>query len=411
VTLQELAAFSDEELLERLRPRSPQMRPSDLAWYRFNPGEARPLAARAPRKTAPTVPSAPPPAAEADAGLAVALELEQTFGRVAQRVFPSVIGITSWRRTDGAPAQPSGWSTAGSEAERYPGFEMARAGSGFFVTADGYLLTCHHLLIDPRTQELAELFEVEFEGNLRYRARIIGLEPTVDLAVLKVDVPFATRPAAVGDPETVRVGRWAIAVGDPPGVERTFAPGTISARPERDCYQENRTATLLQTSIRAGNGVYGGPLVDIHGEVIGLSVPPSWIAASIDGAPVFGLPIELATTLFEALKIKESQRSPWLGFSVLELGWQLRRQLPWAPMTGIYIDDVFTPSPASRAGVRVGDVLHAMDGQRMLSVADLQRWLYLFGIGHTVRLEIYREGGRVEIETPIDLRPQAATPR
>lgn len=418
VTLQELAAFSDEELLDRLRRRRPQVRPSDLAWYRLNPTETSPrVAVTAPAAARPaTSPASPQTSPQGDAappdpGLAIALELEDVFGRVAQRVLPSVVGVSSWRRTSGAPAPPSGWSTAGSEADRHPGFELARAGSGFFVTTDGYLLTCHHLLIDPKTHELGALFEVEFDGNLRYRARIIGLEPTVDLAVLKVDVPFATRPATLGDPERVRVGRWAIAVGDPPGVERTFAPGTIAARPERDCYQENRTATLLQTSIRAGSGVYGGPLVDIHGEVIGLSVPPSSMAASIEGSPVFGLPIELATTLYEALKIKESQRSPWLGFSVLELGWQLRRRLPWAPMTGIYIDDVFTPSPASRAGVRVGDVLHAMDGQRMLSVADFQRWLYLYGVGHTVRLEIYREGERLEIEAPIELRPQTAPPR
>ena len=112
--------------------------------------------------------------------------------------------------------------------------------------------------------------------------------------------------------------------------------------------------------------------------------------------------------LYDALRAKESRRSPWLGFSVLELTRENRTRR--SPRTGIYIDGVFDPSPASRAGIRVGDVLTAIDDQRVLSVADFQKSLYLAGIGATVRLHVSRDGEALELPATIEERPEAARP-
>jgi serine protease DegQ len=122
------------------------------------------------------------------------------------------------------------------------------------------------------------------------------------------------------------------------------------------------------------------------------------------------LPIQLSLTIYEALATEASEISPWLGFAVLELSRDVRRRVTKAPRTGVFIDDVFDPSPASRAGIRAGDVLTSIDGNRLLSVADFQRWLYLSGVGTTVTLEIHRDGRRIEKRVPIEQRPAHLVP-
>jgi S1-C subfamily serine protease len=160
-------------------------------------------------------------------------------------------------------------------------------------------------------------------------------------------------------------------------------------------------------------GGFGGPLVNIRGEVIGLTIPGDAGAAPIasGGRPVNALPINLAMTIYRALKVKESERSPWIGISVLELGAALRARIKSPPLTGIYIDDVFDPSPASRAGIRVGDVLTWMDDQPMLGVSDFQTWLYLLGIDRSVTLEIVRGGTKLRKQLTIEQRPGSALAR
>src|SRR5262249_46498924 len=158
----------------------------------------------------------------------------------------------------------------------------------------------------------------------------------------------------------------------------------------RQCYQESFSATLLQSSLVVPAGGLGGPVVDILGHVAGIEVrresatPPNAI-----------IPINLVLNLVEALKVARTSRSPRLGVSVLELS-RLREQLgsralpASAPDSGVYIDDVFEPSPASRAGVRPGDFLVALGGHAVRSVADFQRWLYVLGIGTEAKLELRR---------------------
>jgi len=409
VSLADLARLSGEELIENGHITGLAVDLPQIDYLRSHP----PGSAGDGEAGGPATPSAG--AGEPGAGLAVALDLEAAFAQVAERVFGSVAGVSLYRKevpaTSGNTSAPAGrteaWRRAGQAGTPYPGYRRVRSGSGVFVTEDGYFLTCGGLLGDGKGMRASDILDVEVQGNLHYRARLIGLEPAVDLAVLKAEAPLPMQPARLGDSDTVRVGQWAIAVGDPPGVEKTFAPGTIAARAERDCYQENRTSTLMQSSIRVGPESFGGPVVDIRGEVIGIAVPRAGaLPAVAQDGPVYVLPVNLVKTIYEALKVKESTRSPWLGFSVLDLTADLRRRMSHAPLTGIYIDDVFDPSPAARAGIRVGDVLTAMDGNRIVAVADFQRSLYLLGIGHAVTLELVRDGAVLKRPMTIEQRPE-----
>jgi S1-C subfamily serine protease len=440
LALEDLAVSSNEDLLTWLRALRREAAASDIDFYRLHPPGPRLEPSRA------GSPEAPPYAqAEADPGIEAATILENAFGTVAKDAFPSVVGLSFYVRDTSAGRKakaasgtdgPPGWQNAADGRPAYPGYRLLRAGTGFFVDEDGSILTCHHLLVDPKTGEPAEIIDVEMQNNHHVRARVIGTEPTVNLAVLKAEAPVRWPTAALGDDTPPRVGQWAIALGDPPGIERTFVPGVISAIPERDCYQAERASTMIQTSLRIGAESFGGPIVDIRGRVLGISMPASpaaWIpgastvgrgkagtpahgndalAETTGSGPVFALPIHLAMTLYEALKVKESRRSPWLGISVLDLWADLpRKTLKSPPPSGVFIDGVFDPSPASRAGIRIQDVLTAMDGNRVSAVQDFQRWLYLLGIGMTITLEIFRNGEILEKRVTIEERPAAAAPR
>ena len=394
VSLAEISSLSDEELLKRLRVSRPGALVSELDYYR---AQFLPPAAENVGEAADPV----------DDGLAVALRLERAFARAGEKVLPSVVGISLYERGSGdsKASEAGAWQQGGAEEQLYPGFRRVASASGFVVSGDGEVLTSAGIFSRPARGN-DRVIDVELPGNVHARGWVVGIEPTVDLAVLKMAAPVPVRSATIGDSDGVKVGQWAIAVGDPPGPEKTFAPGTIAGRPERECYQEHRTSTLIQSSATIDPGGVGGPLVNIHGAVIGLTV-----ASGAAGPTVNALPINLAMTLYRALKVAGSERSPWLGIAVLELSASLRARLGSAPLIGIYIEDVFSPSPASRGGVRVGDVLTKMDDHPILSVGDFQTWLYILGIGTTVDLELVRGGKPLRLELAIEQRPEAAAPR
>ena len=421
IPFEDLALRSNDAILARVRAAHADAGPADVDWFRLHPPQPRP---ELPASTQAASGAAPgrPAALEESGDLGIAMRLQDAFAAVAERVLPSVVNVSSFERVgEGATAKAAAgeaWQVAGAEAATYPGFRRLKSGSGFFVSADGYVLTGLHALTREDGAP-AEVIDVELPDGRRVLSRLVGAEPALDLAVVKLEVvpeqrPAIVTPVEIGNGEALRVGHWAIAVGDPWGPERTYAVGTLAARAERQCYQEQLGATLLQASLVVPPESFGGPLVDIRGRVVGMLVPPPLAPTQ---ATTYALPIDLALNLYEALKVTESRRSPWLGVSVLELATARRRaasdpaKRPDLPPTGVYIDDVFEPSPASRAGIRVGDSLVAIDGQRLLSVLDFQKWLYLAGIGREVALELHRDGETVVKRVEVEERPASATTR
>jgi serine protease Do len=447
LTLDDLARYSDQELLDRVRAMGVEVDPAQIDHTRRFPGSLgrteRPsdeLAKLDPPSSAPGGMPARGP------DLQVARSLQNVFAGVAEQAAPSVVGVTGLIRDANGPAPTSGSAGSwrgGSEEGLYPGFRSGRSGSGFLVSDEGYILTAHHLL-DDGAGGLVEVVDIELHDGSHQIARIVGSEPTIDLGVMKLEqLPGARtrelRAAPIGERGDIRVGHWTIALGNPAGPGTSFAIGTLSSGPERQCYQEDLTATLMQTSVGIPVGGYGGPLVNIEGEVVGMMVPGPGAETRESAASArsleFALPIDLAMAIYEPLKRRESRKSPWLGFSVLELGdprsrrtvsqagddppgtgvaTRRRSQLRGAtqlPRLGVYIDDVFEPSPAAAADIRIGDTLLSIDGNALVSVGEFQRWLYLSGIGRTIALEIFRDGATLEKRVTVAERPEAVRPR
>ncbi len=411
--LEELAASSNEELLARLREQRPKATAREVDWFRANlsaPGGG-------------SVPFAGPEAA--GPAVTAALQIQEVFAAVAGRIMPRVVGVTGYVRDQGSatarPSRPEGWTASASDEFRYPGFRAVHAGTGFLVDDEGYVLSCDHLMRNERGEPV-DFVDVELQDQSHLEARVVGTEPTLDLAVIQVADAVRTNGSAAldfGDSERLQIGQWLIAVGDPPGAGKTFAVGLVSAPPERQCYQEERSATRVQSSLIVPSGGLGGPIADVLGHVVGMSVrqpgPPEhdWGDAP---AATHVLPINLVLNLYEALKVAQSKQSPWIGVSVLELP-LLRRRLGAearsmaVPETGVYIDDVFEPSPAARAGIVPGDFLLALGGHRLLSVGDFQTWLYVLGVGKEIELVVQRNGHQLQLKAPIEERPASATSR
>jgi S1-C subfamily serine protease len=310
-----------------------------------------------------------------------------------------------------------GWTAATIEERLYPGFRRVRSGSGFVVAEDGYILTSARLLSDS-SENVVEFVDVEFHDDRHRLATVVGLEPTIDLAVLRLVTheslpPPKVVPVTLGDSDRVLVGHWTIGVGNPWGAGTSYTVGTLSSAPDRQCYQEQLTATMMRSTLRLPEESFGGPLVDIQGHVVGLTtrgfddIPGS-------SAETSAIPINLVRGIYESLRVVSSHESPWLGFSVLDLAAARRRPAGGSAVlarTGVYIDDLFEPSPAASADIRIGDCLVAIDGERLFSPLDFQKWLYLNGIGATMTLEIYRDGTTFEKEVTIERRPRTATTR
>ena len=408
-SLEDVAASSNETLLERLRRTAPDAAPTQVDWLRVN--LVSPQGATAPMAG---------PGSAATGGLALAMQMQDAFAAVAERVFPRVVGISGWVKDPAWTDQRlraekgDGWMVANADLFRYPGFRRIRTGSGFIVDDEGFVVSADALVRDD-AGALVPLVEAELSDESRVPCAIVGNEPLLDLAVLRLASapPSDLPPLEIGDSDRVQAGHWLIALGDPPGPDRSFVVGVAAMSPQRQCYQATMSATRLQTSLQIPPGGAGGPVVDILGHVIGMGVGQ---APSADGGSSGGvLPVTLVMNLFEALKAAKSHQSPWLGISVLELQ-TLRKQVatgkhaPVAmPPTGVFIDDVFDPSPASHAGVRPGDFLTALGGHPILSVGDFQTWLYATGVDTGTELTLVRDGKTFALQVQVEARPASAT--
>jgi S1-C subfamily serine protease len=376
------------------------------------PGAA--AAAQAPAATAtpaaPQAPTAAGPFGTANADLRA----------VNAAVRPAVVTVTAYEPVPEGVAYDGRWAIA--DESPYPGFARMNVSSGFVASADGTVLCCYTPLTFPNGS-LVERVDVEAADGSRFDAELVAAEPTINLAVLRIkpiaDGSFGSlSPIVPGSVDDLEIGDAVFAVADPFGSSRTFAPGVIMALPTAACYQADLTGSFIHGSMAIAPGAVGGILVNGAGQTVGMLVPPPSTDAAARPEPqshvTLAMQVQTALGVAEALKTKRSTESPWVGFSVLSAA-ELRRKMNdqaafdalVKPANGLYIDDVYDPSPASAAGVKVGDWITTMNTTTIHGVVDFQQSLYYFA-GAQVPARIFRDGKEMTITLRIEKRPAEA---
>ena len=335
-------------------------------------------------------------------------------------VVPSIVTVTAYEPVPAGVPHEGRWAIA--DESPYAGLARAAVSSGIVVGNDGRVICCRTPLI-LENGGFAERIDVETSTGVRIDAELLGSEPTINLAVLRLkpaagEVPGGLAPARIGKVDSLEIGDTVFAVADPFGAARTFAPGVVMALPVAACYQADLTGSFIHSSMAISPESVGGALVNAAGEVMGMLVPPPSIQPSERPQPhayvTYAMQIDTALGVGEALTKKRSNHSPWTGFSVLsqqELKARMKDDAAFAalpkPAFGLLVDDLYDPSPATAAGVRRGDFVTEINGTRIMGVVDFQQSLYYFS-GTQVPVKFFRDGKDLTVMLKIEERPAAA---
>jgi len=281
-------------------------------------------------------------------------------------------------------------------------------GSGFIIDKEGHILTNYHVIADARQ------VEVTMHNRKRFRATVIGSDPAHDLAVIKIDAPNLT-PAVLGDSRNLQVGQKVYAIGNPFGLAGTMTRGIVSSiRPVKE---PNGAAIdeAIQTDAAINPGNSGGPLMNWHGEVIGIN---TMILSSVgqNAGIGFAIPINTAKAVLNDLVTLGRVRRPALGVSTIPIGPELAQQLGLPVDFGLLIVKVSPGGAAERAGLRGGneraylgntpimlggDLIVAIDGENIQDQQDLAQVMNAHRAGDTVKITIYRGKQKMEVNVTL----------
>src|SRR5947207_5799348 len=319
-----------------------------------------------------------------------AADIGNAFVAVADHVRPAVVFIKS-QKVERAESQrlPPGFEDFFPQRRR-PQVEQG-SGSGFIVSPDGYILTNNHVVAG------ADKVTVKLYDKREFTAKVVGTDPNTDVAVIKIDTR-GLPPVQFGNSDSTRVGEWALAIGNPFGEAFGFTvtAGIVSAKGRllRDL-QNSRYAIqdFIQTDAAINPGNSGGPLVNIRGQVIGIN---SAIASDngLSAGYGFAIPINLARTVMDQLVKTGHVERAVMGIGITDADENDAAAVGLKQITGVgvrsYSDD---DSPAKKAGIELGDVIVALDGQPIDNTHQLQQKVAFKKPGESVEITVLRQGG------------------
>jgi serine protease Do len=338
-------------------------------------------AAALPQVPAPTIPAARP-----------LQDLSESFAAVAEHVKPSVVYIRSQRTERAAPQRvPPGMERFFPRFRQQPELEQG-SGSGFVVSADGYILTNNHVV------EGAEQVTVRLLDRREFKAKVVGTDPNTDVAVVKIDASNLP-PMALGNSDDARVGEWVLAIGNPLGEGLTFTvtSGIVSAKGRAlnglPRAGQGSIQDFIQTDAAINPGNSGGPLVSVRGEVIGINSAIASETGFYSGYG-FAIPINLARTVMNQLIESGKVHRAALGVSIADVSLADAEYVGLPAIKGVVVKDIPSEdSPAKAAGIEAGDIIVAVDGKPVEYVGQLQQVIGFRKPGEVVKVEVARKGG------------------
>src|SRR5213592_1911694 len=324
--------------------------------------------------------------------------LEEAFTTAADRVTPAVVNVSAVPRKQSAEETPERFREFFGEEfyerffRRRPREEARASGSGVLVDPRGYVLTNNHVI------ENAQDITVRLSDGRKFTAKLVGRDPKTDLAVLKVEAPAPLPAAELGDSDHLRVGQWAIAIGNPFGLDRTVTVGIISAT-ARNRVGVATYENFIQTDASINPGNSGGPLLNLDGKVIGINTA---IVAAGQGIG-FSIPINQAKEVMRQLIASGRVVRGWLGIAIQDVTDELAGT--FGVREGVLVAEVMKGGPAEAAGVRQGDVIVELNGAPIKEVPELQRRVAAVAPGQPVRLKVIRERKPVALSVTVTEMP------
>jgi serine protease Do len=279
-------------------------------------------------------------------------------------------------------------------------FETQSTGSGFIISADGYIVTNAHVVDD------ASEVTVRLSDKREFVAKVIGSDKRTDVSLLKIDAKDLQR-VAIGDPDKLKVGEWVVAIGKPFGLENTMTAGIVSAK-GRDLPQEN-LVPFIQTDVAINPGNSGGPLFNMKGEVVGIN---SLIYSRTGGfmGLAFAVPIDVAMNAVNQLKDKGRVTRGRIGVQIQELTKEAADAFGLKQADGALVNNVEKDGPAAKAGIESGDIILKVDGRDVHSSNDLPRIITAIRPGTKVTLTVWRKGAAKDFAATVAEIKEDATP-
>lgn len=347
------------------------------------------------------------------AGLVQASELPD-FAALAESAGPSVVNISTKQQrkrrppmSRGMPQTPQGspfddffrhfFGGPGAPGGHDGSIAPAKSlGSGFIISADGYLLTNHHVV------DGADEIIVRLGDRREYVAELVGSDARSDIAVLKIDAE-KLKPLKIGNPGDLRVGEWVAAIGSPFGFEHSVTAGIVSAKGRS--LPSDSYVPFIQTDVAINPGNSGGPLFNMAGEVIGVN---SQIYSGTGGfmGLSFAIPIDVAMKVSDQLQDNGYVVRGWLGVLIQDVTRNLAESFGMEQPRGALVARVLPDSPAEKAGLKVGDIVVSYDDEMITYSADLPPLVGAADVGHKARLRVLREGKEKSVKVTIEELPE-----
>jgi serine protease Do len=276
--------------------------------------------------------------------------------------------------------------------------ESQSLGSGFIMSADGYIMTNAHVV------DHADKITVRLTDKREFSAKVIGADKRTDVALLKIEASGLPK-VTIGDPNKLKVGEWVLAIGSPFGFDSSVTAGIVSAK-GRSLPQDN-FVPFIQTDVAINPGNSGGPLFNMSGEVVGIN---SQIYTRSGGSMglSFAIPIDVAAQVVDQLRSSGKVTRGRIGVTIQELTRELADSFGLAKPNGALISSVEKGAAADKAGIEVSDVILKFDGKLVNSSSDLPRIVAATKPGSTVNVELWRKGAIKVVSVVVAKMPDDA---
>jgi serine protease Do len=327
------------------------------------------------------------------------------FVALAKKVRPLVVNISTTQVSEGRGGPQEFGNPFGEDDpfndfwKRFFGGPVPRGpqrqrslGSGFIIDADGTILTNNHVV------ENAQKILVKLSDEQEYEAKVMGRDPKTDIAIIKVNTKTALTAASLGDSDTLEVGEWVMAIGNPFGLDSTVTSGIVSAKGRH--IGQGPYDNFIQTDASINPGNSGGPLINLRGEVVGINTA----IFSRSGGNIgigFAIPINLVKELLPQLRGKGKVTRGYLGVLIQKVTPEIADSLGMDKGRGALVANVSKDGPAEKAGVKVGDVIIEFDGKEIRDSGDLPIIVARTPVDRKVRMKVLRDKKELQLTVSV----------